>query len=89
MLVEEGPSTSPYIHIIRKCKTLINRPEWEVTITHCYREANRVADWLANYGVNADLTVVIFEAVPMDLKAVKLEDIGGMTTSRLVPIAAG
>lgn len=46
-LVEETVLTSPYFFIINKCKSLINRSEWVIEIQHCYREANRAADWLA------------------------------------------
>lgn len=58
MLLEEVPSHSPYIHLIRRCKSLIRRHEWVIIITHCYREANRAANWLANYEVNSDQKMV-------------------------------
>lgn len=35
-------------HIIHRCRKLIEDPTWVVEIKHCYREGNRVADWLAN-----------------------------------------
>lgn len=86
LLVERIPKNSPYIHIIRKCRSLIRRQEWEVTISHCYREANRAVDWLANFGVDMTPKVVIFEAVPVGLHAVLLEDLSGVTRARLVPV---
>ncbi|XP_021849494.1 uncharacterized protein [Spinacia oleracea] len=85
MMVEEEPANSPYIHIIHKCKTLIARQGCEVTISHCYRKANRAADWLANFGVDSDQKLVFLEAVLRDLQTVLLEDLGGMTIPRLVP----
>ena len=37
--------------VIKECQDLLfNRP-WEASFKHCYREANRVADYLANLGV--------------------------------------
>ena len=51
MLEGDPPTNSPYIHIIRKCIALIRNRDWVVQVEHCYREANRAADWLANYGV--------------------------------------
>ena len=85
LLVEPTPTNSPYIHIIRKCKSLISRQDWEVTIGYCYREANRAADWLANFGVQLEQKWVSFGAAPKDLRAVLLEDLSGVAWSRMVP----
>lgn len=38
--------------VIKYCKDLIVTQQWVITISHCYRKANKVADWLANKGVN-------------------------------------
>lgn len=78
LLEGKTPSSSPYIHIVRKCQALINRNEWEVVVRHCYREANRATDWLANYGVALDRKILIMEAVPKDLHTVLLEDLSGV-----------
>lgn len=67
---------------------MLKRQGWEVSIQHCYREANRVADWLANYGVEMEQRLIIFEAVPVDLRNVLMEDLRGMTIARLVPALA-
>ena len=85
LLLEAFPANSPYIHIIRKCKALICRPEWKVTVSHCYREANRAADWLANFGVSLDQRLLVLEAVPGDLQTVLLEDLRGLAHARMVP----
>ena len=85
MLVEDPPASSPFIQLIRKCHALIKRDLWEVKITHCYREANKAADWLANHGVLINQSVVLLEAVPKDLHAVLLEDLSGVSWRRMVP----
>ena len=41
-------------NIIMQIKGMLGR-DWEVTTYHVYREANYVADWLANYGLTRDL----------------------------------
>lgn len=64
-LVESITPFSLYFHIINKCKALILRSDWEVTIQHCYKEANRAVDWLANYGVGFSLKLVILEPSPV------------------------
>lgn len=34
-------------HILKKCRTLINDPVWEIKIVHCYREGNLIR-WRTN-----------------------------------------
>ena len=85
MLDGDPPACSPYIHLIKKCRALLSRDEWEVRVTHCFREANRAADWLANYGVRLVEKFVMLEAVPKDLHAVLLEDLGGVAWPRMIP----
>ena len=85
LLKGDIPANSPFIHIIRKCHALINSREWVIKIEHCYREANKVADWLANYGVDMVEKFKFLEAVPVDLRAVLLEDLGGVAWPRMVP----
>ena len=85
MLTDEPPGHSPFIHLIRKCIALINRESWEVKVSHCYREANKAADWLANHGVGLNQPFSLIEAVPKDLLAVLLEDTSGVAWPRMVP----
>lgn len=80
--------SSPLYHIVRRCKGLIFDQEWEVVVKHCYREANRAADWLANYGVGLNPKLVIMEAAPMGLRDVLLEDLSGVALLRKVPTVA-
>lgn len=87
-LVGDIAATSPYFHIITHCKSQIAKSEWEVTIHHCYREANRAADWLANYGVGLVPKMVILEAAPAGLRDVLLEDLSGVALARMVPAVA-
>lgn len=35
-----------------------------IQVSHVFREANQVADWLANYGLSLNMTCKIFEFVP-------------------------
>lgn len=54
LLVDTAIPNSPFFHIVRECRSILRRQGWEVTVQHCYREANRVADWLANFGVDME-----------------------------------
>lgn len=37
--------------LLTECKNLIDWSNWDVHISHCFREANQVADVLANLGI--------------------------------------
>ena len=43
-------------NLIMQIKKKLGR-DWEVSILHVYREANCVADWLANFGLTMDLLI--------------------------------
>lgn len=51
-------------------------------------EANRVTNWLANYGVTSVQILVIYEAVSNDLHAILLEDLGALALARRVLVDA-
>ncbi|XP_056697666.1 uncharacterized protein [Spinacia oleracea] len=52
LLIERVQLHSPYFDIVRRCKELLEKADWEVTVSHCYREVNMATDWLANYGTS-------------------------------------
>ena len=85
MLTDEPPSKSPFINLIRKCVAFIKRDQREVKVSHCYREANRATDWLANHSVTLQQPFLLMEAVPKDLHAVLFEDLSGVGWPRLIP----
>lgn len=86
LLGGDVPANSPYIHLIRKCHALIHSRDWAVKVEHCYRKANKAADWLANFGVEMEEKFKVIEAVPSDLRTVLLEDLGGVSWPRMVPL---
>lgn len=53
--------------LIIQCKQLIEWTDWEVKITHCYREANQVVDKLANLGINNEIGIVYFNFPPTEV----------------------
>lgn len=70
------PPNSSYICVIRIFHALIRKREKLVKVEYCYQEANRVADWLANYSLELEEKFVLLEAVSLDLQAVLLEEMG-------------
>jgi len=51
----------PYYFIVKECQQLAFNQNWTVSIQHCYREANRVADHLTNLGVDQTAVSASFE----------------------------
>ncbi|KAL2935020.1 hypothetical protein RDABS01_018139 [Bienertia sinuspersici] len=74
----------PNMQIIKLCKQLISKPEWTVIIFHCYRESNKAADWLANYGTSHSMNLMIEEVPYPELAAILSEDMQGVAWPRIV-----
>ncbi|KAL1192981.1 putative ribonuclease H protein [Cardamine amara subsp. amara] len=62
--------------LVRLCHGFILR-NWNVQITHVYREANRLADGLANYAFSLDLGFHYFELAPSCVEVILSEDARG------------
>lgn len=64
--------------LVRLCYGFLSR-YWIVHISHLYREANRLADGLANYAFSLPLGFHLFESRPEAVSHVLLEDASGST----------
>ena len=53
-----------YFFIIQQCKKLLDWNGWTIRLSHCYREANQVADKLAKIGTEGSLGVTVYRAPP-------------------------
>jgi len=62
-----------------QCRDLIEREGWEVKISLCYREVNRVADKLANLGVEKEVGVVYFDSPPKEILDILNANVVGAT----------
>lgn len=60
--------------------------DWEVWVTHIYREGNRSADILANLGCNPGTQHLEFEQVPPCLRNVLFDDFRGISIPHLVAV---
>jgi ribonuclease HI len=60
--------------------------DWEVEVSHIYREANKCADTLAKVGCNLDLELQIFEICPFFLTDLVSADMVGTKTPRMVAV---
>lgn len=72
--------------IIKQCWTLLRCEDWDIKLMHCYREANRVADWLANRGAIQDLKVEFFQEASQGLARLLHDDVAGVALPRVVNV---
>jgi len=56
-----------YYNLVKKIQGLLNNPDWEIIVEHCYRESNKAADFLANMGIAQSTFSVTFEFPPISL----------------------
>jgi hypothetical protein len=54
----------------------------EVHFQHVYREANKVADWLANLGCNLANGTTLFEYPPREVQSLVDDDVLEVSTSK-------
>ncbi|CAA7059778.1 unnamed protein product [Microthlaspi erraticum] len=66
----------PLSFLVHLCHGFIKR-DWEVRISHVYREANRLADGLANYAFNLALGFHSFVAAPLVVTSLLQDDVLG------------
>ncbi|KAJ8429835.1 hypothetical protein Cgig2_000163 [Carnegiea gigantea] len=52
----------------RNDKMLLELPNWEVKVTHVFREANQVADAMANIGLGLDCSFMAFREPPKEVE---------------------
>jgi len=55
MLAGHKPWHPEYSFLLQQCQNLLNWGGWEVKVNHCFREANQVADKLAQMGLTGQL----------------------------------
>ena len=73
--------THPLSFLVRLCYGFISR-DWIVKISHVYREANRLADGLANYAFSLPYGLHFFELVPEHVTSMLSEDFHEIARTR-------
>ena len=72
-------------HIINACRRLVRDSSWDIRVSHIFREGNRAADWLANYGVAQPLRFFVLEDIPLSFSRILEEDCRGVALPRFIP----
>ncbi|CAN1176039.1 Putative ribonuclease H protein At1g65750 [Linum perenne] len=75
--------THRHVSLVAQFVSLKNR-DWEVSINHIFREANFVADYLANIGHDLDLGTHVFLYPDSTLLYWLRYDLFGVSTPRLI-----
>ncbi|KAL1221484.1 putative ribonuclease H protein [Cardamine amara subsp. amara] len=75
----------PLSFLVRLCHDFLSR-DWIVRISHAYREANRLADGLANYAFTLPLGFYLLEFTPPIVEAIVEDDVRGTAFPRHVRI---
>ncbi|CAA7033568.1 unnamed protein product [Microthlaspi erraticum] len=73
----------PLSFLVHLCYGFLSR-DWIVRVMHAYKEANRVADDLANHAFSLPLSFYLFTSVPAKLSMRLLKDVDGSTRARFV-----
>ena len=74
MLKELCHGHPEYHFLIQQCKKLLDSTGWEVRITHCVRETNRVADALANIGITGRWGMTTHQDPPREIQSILYAD---------------
>ncbi|CAA7012925.1 unnamed protein product [Microthlaspi erraticum] len=75
----------PLSFLVRLCHGFITR-DWIVRISHVYREANRLADGLANYAFTVPLGFHSLQLVPASVDSILQDDVIGYECPRNICI---
>ena len=67
--------------LIKQCKGMMDQ---EVKLSHCYCKANRVANKLANLGIDSSIVVAFFKYSPKDTTKILYANVVGATSSKKV-----
>lgn len=75
----------PLSFLVRLCHGLLSK-DWSVRISHVYREANRLADGLANYAFLLPLGFHLFNSTPDSVMSIVHDDVAGSAYPRNVQV---
>ena len=82
MLKSNSPRNAEQAPIIARYRYPIKQQDWEVIIGHCYREANQVADKLANMTISCSFSCTIFDTPQREVMPLLFADNVGVSWRR-------
>uniref|UniRef100_A0A2C9WGX3 RNase H type-1 domain-containing protein n=1 Tax=Manihot esculenta TaxID=3983 RepID=A0A2C9WGX3_MANES len=79
-----GAAEESMLHILRDCPLAQQLRDWHCQLRHCYREANKVADYLANQAVSSWAYLEILLQSPAAVASLLLWDQQVLASPRIV-----
>ncbi|CAN1824587.1 Putative ribonuclease H protein At1g65750 [Linum perenne] len=83
LLTDASWNNHQHLSLVRQFQEMLTW-NWEVSIEHIYREANKAADFLANSGHDLDLGITVFLSPCNELLNWLRYDLVGVSLLRLV-----
>ncbi|GAU38761.1 hypothetical protein TSUD_64920 [Trifolium subterraneum] len=84
-MVTSGHTNNAYLSpLLGEVVSLLQHPNWETSIAHVYREANRCADFLTNKGHSSSFEGDIVNLACHSLQAILYDDFRGASLPRLI-----
>ncbi|KAK9181143.1 hypothetical protein WN944_024280 [Citrus x changshan-huyou] len=84
MLANQVVTTNEYASLIFAIKEYLQKKDWQVSISHVYREANSAADFMANLACSLPLGLMVYPSPPLGVTSILLYDSYGVATPRSV-----
>ena len=84
MLTRQAEWPPEHKFILLRCKKLLDWDGWEVRLSHCFREANQVADILARLGTSLGFGVTCYSNPPREVRDALHADRVGVSWPRFV-----
>lgn len=83
-LLDDPAPCNPNYYLILQCRTLLTYNDLEVRVKHVYREANEVANWLANERFDLPCSFYVFTAPPVGRHDILYVDLVGYAQPRTI-----
>ena len=64
-------------NLLISCMNLVKK-DWQLIISHVYREGNRSADWMANFSLKHEQGVSLHESPPTEVENILVDDASGV-----------
>ena len=74
MLANQVVTTNEYASLIFAIKEYLQKKDWQVSISHVYREANSAADFMANLACSLPLGLMVYPSPPLGVSSSLLYD---------------
>ena len=84
ILANQVVTTNEYASLIIAIKEYLQKKDWQVSISHVYREANSAADFMVNLACSLPLGLMVYPSPPLGVTSILLYDSYGVATPRSV-----